>query len=905
MKRITARFFLSITLVSFLLNSFSGVTFADTYFTVQLRLERLKLSTSTGGQVCITTPTANNGTENNVQIIFPTGFAVNSTASSWTINTTDIPEDATAWPGISTATSVNGQIVTFPSADLSTDTYYCFTFSSNNTITTPSASGNYQGFVRTRATNTIIDSAEYAIAITNNDQINVTATVPAEPDDFEASLAISSSNDDTFRQDTVITYTLTYGSNLSSATQITPEIEWNLGTIATSEVPTVEVVDYVVGSATQGYGGTQPVVDIANKKVSWDIASFPGNTHGQQVSISLRTTTQFTDLINVYFYVDGRVYGPGTQTADSSVKTTYRYNYSNVTPRPPGDGKSDNRSDGIGFAEKPLRINHIEVRRVNQNSATLYITTSKPTITSVSYDYRRTHWNNTANSNSNSYEHLINLSDLNPNTKYYFRIHTQHDQEIIDSELFAFRTASESTPVEIDKESLIIVSQNIILFDSASFPNPFPRVKIPTNILYSAKFKAKNFDQIKKITAISRNDNVLGINNIVTFNPGTDANSAIEVAPGQFVTTMTSNPQVGNFRLLLRIEDFNGNITEEPIAVVGTVNPMKIVESGTKKPIENARVRFYLYNERLRVFELLSHNIIPIKNPSYSEPDGTLQVVLPDGRYKAEIESILHESKKVEFTINRNQGDGYPTIELKIVPFNIFNMISYYYTTFEDLKHTFDLQIENIKTSSRFLDFATLLALILFIFLIALSASHRYAIPIVMLPWFVLYHIATIFKKKNHEYVVQGLILDGNTRLGVENASVYISRSNGQIIARTQTNQFGEFYATTPSLNVRLTISHKNYRSFTEKFTASRTNKRLTISIIKIKKDHIFTMDGALWYLRYIFSTLFESLIFTTILLEIALIAKFGFLRVLPFIIISTISLFLWASFHRNRRISG
>ncbi len=102
--------------------------------------------------------------------------------------------------GIGTASLVATQNVTFPSGDLVVGTLYCFNFSATSTLTTGTAGNDKTGVVTTEATGpTTIDSSGYALAIVSNDQIVVSATVPAT-----FSFALSGNTD-------------TFTSNLSSS----------------------------------------------------------------------------------------------------------------------------------------------------------------------------------------------------------------------------------------------------------------------------------------------------------------------------------------------------------------------------------------------------------------------------------------------------------------------------------------------------------------------------------------------------------------------------------------------------------------------------------------------------------------------------------------------------------------
>ncbi len=143
-----------------------------------VRPDRLAASTTTGGMVCAKSTTT--AVETTVKVTFPTGFTVNSTASNWTVTTTDIPADATAWIGIGTASLVSGQDVTFPSGNMVVGTLYCFNFAASSTLTTSTAGNDKTGVITTQlAGPTTIDSSSYALSIVSNDQIVVSATVPA------------------------------------------------------------------------------------------------------------------------------------------------------------------------------------------------------------------------------------------------------------------------------------------------------------------------------------------------------------------------------------------------------------------------------------------------------------------------------------------------------------------------------------------------------------------------------------------------------------------------------------------------------------------------------------------------------------------------------------------------------
>lgn len=144
-----------------------------------VRFDRMKISTATTGTVCAKPATV--ATEASVQVTFPTGYTVSTTVGNWTVSTTNLawPATASAWPGIGTATAAAGQVVTFPSTDLTVGTLYCFNWTNTAALSvTGSASASNAGTITTRTSvPATIDTAGFSTASIADDQIVVTATV--------------------------------------------------------------------------------------------------------------------------------------------------------------------------------------------------------------------------------------------------------------------------------------------------------------------------------------------------------------------------------------------------------------------------------------------------------------------------------------------------------------------------------------------------------------------------------------------------------------------------------------------------------------------------------------------------------------------------------------------------------
>jgi hypothetical protein len=271
----------------------AGLTFAT------LRLDRMKASTTTGGMVCAKSATAS--VETTVKVTFPTGFTVNSTAANWTVTTTNIPADATAWIGIGTASLVSGQDVTFPSGDMVVGTLYCFNFTGTSTLTTGTAGIDKTGVITTQlAGPTTIDTASYATAIVSDDQIVVTATVPAT---FSFAL---SGNTDTFTGNLSTTTTSTSGRTVTIATNA-----------ASGWVAWVKSANAALNSASTGAAiATAGSIDNAPT----DLASATGYVLDVNITTDSGTGTGTVSQASNY----GAEYNGTNTTSGGTLSTTFQ-----------------------------------------------------------------------------------------------------------------------------------------------------------------------------------------------------------------------------------------------------------------------------------------------------------------------------------------------------------------------------------------------------------------------------------------------------------------------------------------------------------------------------------------------------------------------------------------------------
>lgn len=219
-----------------------------------VRFDRLKASTATTGMVCSKTAVAD-VTESNVVVTFPTGFTL-GLAATFTVSTTNLPSGATAWTGIGTATDVTGQVVTFPSSNLTANTLYCFNWTNTSAVQTSTAGNDKTGTIASGG-----NSSGYATSVISDDQIVVSATVPAT---FTFSL---SGNTDSFSSNLSTTTTSTTGKTVTLATNAASGwVAWvksaNAALSSTSTSATIATAGSVDNSPTDLASTTGYVLDV-------------------------------------------------------------------------------------------------------------------------------------------------------------------------------------------------------------------------------------------------------------------------------------------------------------------------------------------------------------------------------------------------------------------------------------------------------------------------------------------------------------------------------------------------------------------------------------------------------------------------------------------------------------------
>lgn len=881
-------------------------TYAVNFTSAYLRLNNQTPNAALSGTICAQPSSSGAGTENKVALTFPDDFTVSANAGNWTTNITDLPTGSTAWPGIgSPATSVSGQTVTFSSTDLTADTLYCFNFSGAGS-TTGAIGDDKTGTLTTRnSSNTIIDQATYVVSIVSNNQIQLSATIAPHISDLPVAIETTTAGSN-FPQSTILDYKITYGLLAATSFPVTIQAQWSQGTIAGSPTPSVDLLDYVINSASNAYGSTPAVIDATNRTITWTISSFPANTVGQTVTFELKTNNSYTGSSVVNFDVSARSVSESTVTPDQTVSQTYLYS-SGLEPTPtqgptptPGPSTSTTTPTPTPLPSPNLTFSAISVQSLSQNQAQISVGTNNNSTITIQYGTLLKSLSQNITSSLPMTKNLLTLPNLNPDTDYYYKV-TARDSygNVIKSDIFTFRTAVVSETPSADLQSLVVTSNNSILLNPQTEKIATGKViyslVIPQLSIFEIHFSLTKYIQVKSIQLIIENKNVLGANTFTLETAASNFVNLVETQPGVYTGRLLSQQNPGIYELYAKIIDYNGNITLQKIAEIVVVPKFKVLEKGSNNPVENARILFYLYNPTTKIYEIIAPEMLPINNPSFSNPDGVVPIVLPRGKYKADISAISFDSKTVEFAVGPNYGN-YPTVYLQSKPFSLSNYIDFFGTTLSDYLSSSQKYLSEVSASSRLFAFLESLTLLGFVLLAFLSFSAKTHIPFLYTPYFFFHKLRQLILKENSLTI--GKVYDDVTQAPVSKALVYIiDAKKNNLLMHLKTNRLGEFYCKKLEgiEKIKISVMKNGFITGPAKEYSKKDLDRMPITIA-VEKDSSYqksVLELAILSFESILGAFLEFFLVFTVILEIYFIPPLGILRVLPFLILSIFNVVL------------
>jgi hypothetical protein len=740
-----------------------------------------------------------------------------------------------------------------------------------------------------------ISSLIFNFVVIADDDIAITGTVPPTQSDFQFDFD-STDGKTTVPQGETLSYEISYGALNSAGFTTTNTIVADFND---------NILDYVLGSAGNGYGGAQPVVDLNNKTITWTI-SLPKNVTNQTITFQLKTNSNNTSSNPVDFTVKAKMNNQYVNMPDKSIDQTYQYDLSLVTPTPtPTPGPTSTPGPGPTSTPTPtptptnLQIADISFTDISESTSTINVNTSTPSKLTIKYGTSARSLSQSQTTSKYQLANSINLNDLQANTTYYFQvIATDTSGNRIASDIFTFKTAiSSSEKPNLDLTSIIITSSDIVLFAAGNDSKTTPGIVLPQGSVYSFRFKLDNYEAIKKIEAIVRSK-VLGITSEDDDISQTNT-SGVEIinhGNGLFEGRLKTPTSPGSYEIFARIWDTNGNLTENKLTEMNVAPPLTILDQNNT-PIENAQVLLYFQNSKTKKYQVLSPQVFPIKNPSYTDRNGQTSIPLPQGNYKIKITAIGYKTKEINFSIIGYKTDAYPKIILEKEPFNLITLGQYYLTIIQDGIQLTRLYIQGLSQSLRFFELNALIVTAVFVFVTLFSFSRRINIPLRFLFEYFkhLARIQSIQKKVGNQ--ITGRIFDSEDGQTLADANIYlIDQKTGSIVGHTISDDKANFHLIKlPATSYALQIMKQGYEPaiFVESEIQAVGLGGYSLQIHKHTKG-IKSAEKVKIFFEKMLSVLFETLLIIALGFELAFGFALGWVKVLPFLAISITNLTLW-----------
>lgn len=657
-----------------------GTVRAVSFTNAMVKPSRMKVSVNPM-PILVTVTVGESAIEDHFQITLGSAWFGSSTAGDYSVSTSNLPAGVTAWLGISTADSVSGSTVTFPSGDLVAGTTYGFYITGGITANPATAGqgGNYVWNLATIVSGSPSSTTTVSVPAIENDSITITAQVLPPITDFSADIITSDLVQDV-PQETEVTYTITYGSTYTSATPLTVVADWSLGTIAGASSANISLLEYVAGSASTGYGGVVPVVNLSDRTITWSIASFPGNTSGETVTFTVRTTGNYTGATQVTAEVSARITNPVITTASSST-ISYLYvapagtggssssgsSTSTVTPTAVPSTASTTTAVPITQVISTPQLRFVRYTLSQLTDSTIGFTAHVSNRASLSIEYG-------TNSQrllqkmvlpTETTRHAILLTGLRPQTHYYVRLTARDGTNTSVSDLLSFVTAKTGDTAVVD--SVAYTSDGINLFSTA--------VPASERFLFPLTLPLEITLGIRADALLTSAQLVLSGENGEQEHLATLSKTQTGVWTGRTAAPLFSGDRFVQVLLL----DALGAAKFVDLGMIRFSDPITIVDEQTGKPIERARVFAYTYDTKRRLYERMRVPDLLSSNPLLSQHDGSVLLAVSPGKYQIEAQALGYDSQTVTF--DTQNIESFPAVALRPARFPIFEQLTYHVET--------------------------------------------------------------------------------------------------------------------------------------------------------------------------------------------------------------------------------
>lgn len=708
---------------------------------------------------------------------------------------------------------------------------------------------------------------------TKSADLAVSAKVNARRQDLEFSLT-SSSLDSVISADETVEFTIDYGSHLTYGIPMTIEAWWSEGSIVSDPLTTIPLLSYQAGSATPDYWGESiPVVDTVNRKIVWTVKRFPPNTIHKTVRFKLKTPSRYVTEKQVQFSVHARMYTPEIEMAEREIVYTY-------------DPAMFIRSELKG-----LQFLSLDVRQITNSSFALFIATSVPTKTVITYGIDPNNLDKTITDATFSDEKMITIDGLLPATTYYYRVLIANERGIEKRtpERLKVTTSSASLLPLLESSRVVVTSRGILLLDGTLLGNLTTlTVPLSTPLSFILPFK-KVFPGGVSLTLTNRS--VLGI----STDPPFISSNTVQLQETQAYTytgSLTAPMVAGQYDVQMETVSEDGMRDRDILTTLIVTEPLQIVDAKNGRGVERALVYLERYDKRKQQFVAFSGTSFLMRNPSYTDEKGRADIVLPEGEYQMTVHAIGYRGMQINFGVRSGDKQSYPTVQIEPEPFSWQNIVSYYKAAYLDTYLYATNQASSLSSSYRFLD-VVLLSIGVLVGLLIFGINLR------RLEWsfesVILMAEKRFLQLLGHkEHVCMGLVRNLDTGLPISHATVQlVNIKTGIVLARDLSDAFGVFRLRAVATGTKLLIRKVGYE-----------NKNIFLqdgyeycSIVTLVRESQKKLPKAMAFLLTIVRELIHSLA------DVALLASWFVCIVVlsrkaailwPLVILACINTFLW-----------
>jgi hypothetical protein len=487
----------------------------------------------------------------------------------------------------------------------------------------------------------------------DQEDLEVTATVNPRQADLTLSLSGSVQNGATVSPGAEIQYTISYVSRSNSSFPLQIVATWEEGLVLGTESNYIAVFDYMGGTATTGKGGAEPIIDLIQRTITWNIPSVSASDTFREVSFKLKVKSSFvtTNSLSAYVRASGRYLSASLNSQSHQIIVQPPA----VTPTP--------SPTPTGYPFSQFVFEAISLEHVDSTSALMTVTTSLDSTLQVSYGLCRNKVRDqTLTLDEISSFHEVWLTDLTPNTAYCVQISaiSPGTGKTITSDIYVIKTAGAGQAITVSQTRTIW--QNIQL-DSSDVSH----LVVPKNIPLVMIVEIESAGVVSQIDGVFINRSVLGVSTLVNRN--VEQVSFIEIARGVFSAEIMSPSVRDEYLFALSITDSQGKYSRITIPHTYRVADRLRIRDQQDAPIENAKVRIERYEESRDRFVAFgdAFSFTEISEgfalPFYANADGEIPLALPLGSYRIQTSAIGHAPTVSEFVLDQ-QTNSYPIITL-------------------------------------------------------------------------------------------------------------------------------------------------------------------------------------------------------------------------------------------------